>query len=292
MNQVAIVGPGALGCLFTLRLMQAGVMVTLVDYRHERRTFLQEKGIQVETEGHQKTVHPLLAAQVPEGMDLVIVLTKTGALDSLLLPQNTPILTLQNGLGVVDKLARLTQKKWILAGTTTEAATLLAPGHVRHAASGITAFGSIAGCPAEAVQTLFHQAGFDSVLVDNPEEVRWQKALLSAAINPLTALLSVSNGKLLDSRESRSLLASLVSEGLTVARQLGYCQDFDAWAEAEMLCHRTSSNFSSMYQDVQRGNPTEIEMLSGALLSYARSLNLKLPATTLLYRLIRSLEKQ
>lgn len=292
MSQVAIIGPGALGCLFTLRLMQAGVDVSLVDYRPDRLALLQEEGISLETEEGMQEARPRMTATVPSGMDLVLVLTKAHAIEGLSLPAHTPVLSLQNGLGIVDRLATLTDKKWLLAGSTTEAATLLGPGRARYSASGTTVFGSVAGCPAGPTLDLLSRAGFEVSLIQNPEEQQWRKAVLSAAINPLTALLQVPNGALLQGEERRHLLHSLVEEAMSVARASGFCKDFDALAATEALCRKSAGNHSSMYQDILKKRKTEIDVLSGVLLEKGRSLSLSLPATKMVYRLIRSLEER
>lgn len=292
MNQVAIIGPGALGCLFAVRLMQQGTGVTLVDYREDRRRLLMRQGITLETGDNAETVFPAVSLQVPEEASLVLVLTKACALETLSIPAAVPTLTLQNGLGVTGRLVAKVNEDWLLAGTTTEAATLLTPGKVRHTASGLTCIGSAAAYSAEPVVAMLRDAGFNCVQVNNPREMRWRKAVLSAAINPLTALLQVPNGELVKHDESRTLLRMLAEEALAVAQAYGLCLDFDAATEAENLCLKTAGNLSSMLQDLRRGSPTEIEVLSGALLTYGDRRNMTLPATALIYRLIRSLEQK
>ncbi|HEO71896.1 MAG TPA: hypothetical protein ENN80_11590, partial [Candidatus Hydrogenedentes bacterium] len=47
--KVAVIGPGALGCLFAARLAKSGIRTTLVDYRIDRALRLQRTGILVET---------------------------------------------------------------------------------------------------------------------------------------------------------------------------------------------------------------------------------------------------
>jgi|LSQX01.3.fsa_nt_gb 2-dehydropantoate 2-reductase len=292
MSQVAVIGPGALGCLFTLRLMKAGTEVFLVDHRPERRALLQEQGISLETGDMLESARPRMTDTVPPGMDLVLVLTKARAIEELVLPPHSPVLTLQNGLGIVERLTALSGSRWLLAGITTEAATLLGPGRARHSAPGITAFGPVDVCPADGALDLLTRAGFETVLLQNPEEQLWQKAVLSAAINPLTALLRVPNGKLLVGRESRRFFHHLLEEALSVAQASGFCKEFDALAEGEALCRRSERNLSSMYQDILHERETEIEVLSGAILEKGRALSLPLPVTTMVYRLIRSLEER
>jgi 2-dehydropantoate 2-reductase len=51
-------------------------------------------------------------------------------------------------------------------------------------------------------------------------------------------------------------------------------------------------NKSSMLQDLERGRPTEIDFLNGALAARGRALGLEAPRNELLTRLIRATQRQ
>ncbi len=92
-------------------------------------------------------------------------------------------------------------------GVTTAGATLLAPGHVQAAGEGpIIARASI---PAWARSpTLLRSAGFTVEDAPDPDVLLWGKLVINAAINPLTALLRVPNGELLNRPTARGLMTS------------------------------------------------------------------------------------
>ncbi len=46
--KISIVGPGALGCLFAVRLHESGNAVTIVDYRDDRAERLRNAGVTVQ----------------------------------------------------------------------------------------------------------------------------------------------------------------------------------------------------------------------------------------------------
>src|SRR5690606_36165473 len=110
---------------------------------------------------------------------------------------DTPVLTLQNGLGNVEMLCALVGSVRVLAGTTSEAATLLGEGHTRHVAPGRTRVGSWTSCATGAARDALAAAGFEVTITESPGQLLWEKLAISAAINPLTAILNVSNGQLL-----------------------------------------------------------------------------------------------
>lgn len=290
--RVAVVGPGAMGCLFSARLAQSGAQTTLVDYKPERVARLQESGITVDTADGSFVANPTVTTRVPADSDLIIVLTKSYSVDRLQFPAEIPVLALQNGLNAVDTLCSNVGSARLLAGVTCEAANLLDEGHTHHAGSGETAFGSWTSCPADDAIEVLRKAGFEVVVTDAPGQTIWEKAAISAAINPLTALLGVPNGKLIEMREVRQLMRDLVVEATKVAATEGYRFDYSLVERAEEVCRQTAGNISSMLQDVRAHRQTEIEAISGEILRRAQFASLPTPRTRVVWQLVRGLEQR
>ncbi len=154
----------------------------------------------------------------------------------------------------------------VLAGTTSEACTLLEDGVVRHVAAGGTRFGGWTTCDPEPAAHALRNAGFNVQITDAPGQIVWEKVAISNGINPVTALLGVPNGKLLDRKESRQLIRDLVVEASKVASLEGYRFEYSLVERAEEVCRNTSENTSSMLQDIRTGRRTEIEEISGEIL--------------------------
>jgi 2-dehydropantoate 2-reductase len=291
--KVAVVGPGALGCLFAARLVQGGVKTHLVDYDPKRAERLAKSGITVEHQGESFTVQPAVSTKIPAGQDLILVLTKSHSTNDLKLPPETPVLTLQNGLGNVEMLCALAgSSARVLAGTTAEAATLLGEGHTRHVAPGITRLGAWTSCATSAARDALAAAGFEVAITESPGQLLWEKLAISAAINPLTAILNVSNGQLLQNKETRQLMRDLVVEAVKVAATEGYRFEQSLVEIAEDVCETTSENISSMLQDIRAGKRTEIEAISGEVLRRAQIASLPTPRTRVIYQLVRGLERR
>lgn len=290
--KVAVVGPGALGCLFAARLVQGGVKTHLVDYDQKRAERLSKNGITVERQGESVTVQPAVSTRIPAGQDLVLVLTKANSTGELKLPPETPVLTLQNGLGNVETLCALIGSARVLAGTTAEAATLLAEGHTRHVAAGLTRLGAWTSCATNAARDALAAGGFEVVVTESPGQLLWEKLAINAAINPLTAILNVPNGQLLINKETRQLMRDLVVEAVKVAATEGYRFEQSLVEIAESVCEATSENISSMLQDIRAGKRTEIEAISGEVLRRAQIASLPTPRTRVIYQLVRGLERR
>ena len=108
------------------------------------------------------------------------------------------MLTLQNGLGNLERIEAEVGPARAVAGVTAQAATLLAPGQVRHAGRGPTTIGVRPGQEQrlEAIAALFNRAGIDTNLSDDVDSLLWSKLIVNVGINALTALLRVPNGVL------------------------------------------------------------------------------------------------
>ena len=172
-------------------------------------------------------------------------------------------------------------------GVTTQGATLLGPGHVRPGGDGPT---HIAG-PAW-LAALFERAGCEAhtVAPAQVESLLWGKLAANCAINALTALLRVPNGELLQRPDAAALMDLAAEECAAVARARGIALPFpDAAGQARRVAKQTFLNHSSMFQDILRGAPTEVEAINGAVAQAAERLGVPAPVNTTLWRLVRAL---
>jgi 2-dehydropantoate 2-reductase len=292
MSKIAVIGPGAMGCLFAARFARAGLKTQLIDYRPQRADALSRSGITVEDPDGNFTERVSVTTQITAGTDLALVLAKAHSTPSLRIPADVPVLTLQNGLGNVETLCGMVGSARVIAGVTSEAVTLIEPGRVRHAAAGNSVFGAWTSCPTELAQKVFREAGFNVTITETPGQVIWEKAAISAGINPLTALLDVPNGRLLEMTDVRQLLRDLVMEATKVAATEGYRFQQSLVEAAENLCRQTKNNISSMLQDVRSRKKTEIRAISGEILLRAQATSLPTPRTRVVYQLVRGLESR
>ena len=288
--KISVVGPGAMGCLFAARLALAGFKTVLVDYNAERARRLAKSGLTIDGDPETHTGSPRVTVEIPPRQDLVILLVKAYSTRAVRLPPGVPVLTLQNGLGNAETLCEMAGNSHVLAGTTSEACTYISEGHVRHVAPGTTTIGSWTSCPAEPVVEALGKAGFRVRLTSSPGSAIWEKAAASAGINPLTALLDVTNGRLVEIPEARQLLRDLVVEAAKVAATEGYRFDFSLVEQAEEICRATAANVSSMLQDRRAGRKTEIEAISGEIIRRAELASLPVPRTRVVWQLLKSIE--
>lgn len=284
--RVHVVGTGTLACFFGARLAHVAD-VTLFGTWAEGIAAIASGGIVVETSrGEEAFAAKAVRLGTPlEAADLVLVLVKSWQTDRVareipaLSARGGHVLTLQNGLGNVEKLGGRA-----VLGVTEQGATLIAPGRVRPSGDGPT---HIAG--PESLAALFRSAGLDARAVDPAlgASLAWGKLAANAGINALSAILKVPNGRLLERPEARALLEGAANEVAAVARAKGIALPFpDAAAEARRVARATASNLSSMLQDVLRGAPTEIDAINGAVVREGARLGVPTPANETLLRLL------
>lgn len=300
--RIAILGIGAMGCLFGAKLARRADVILLGRWPEQIAT-LNRQPLRVQQSGGGVDEVQLQASDTTRGIppvDVALLLTKSSktrlaARDAVrvLRPDGLAV-TLQNGLGNFEILAGLAGHQRATLGVTAQGATLVEPGVVRHSGGGPT---HLATRPAiaERVQTLtalFQAAGLPITVSADINGVVWGKLAVNAAINPLTALLRMPNGSLLVSETARTLLGQTAREVQAVAAAQGITLPFpDAAQQAATVARQTASNRSSMLQDVLRGAQTEIEHINGAVVRYGAEYDVPTPANAMLYRLVKALDE-
>jgi 2-dehydropantoate 2-reductase len=295
--EILIVGTGALGVLFAARLARAGHRVTMLGTWKEGISALQKDGARlIDAEGNEQrfkvraTDDPRECTGAKHALVLVKAWQTERAANQLkdCLAADGLALTLQNGLGNYETLTRILGVHRVALGSTTTGATLIAPGVARAGGEGVV---SIQRHPTLGpIETALISAKFNAHLVEDAQSLVWGKLIINAAINPLTALLRVPNGELLNRPSAREMMAKLAREAKEVANAENIKLPFDdPVAMAEEVARKTASNQSSMLQDVLRNAPTEIDAICGAVVKFGEKHGIETPVNWACWQLARAL---
>jgi 2-dehydropantoate 2-reductase len=239
-------------------------------------------------------------ASVVSSVATILVLVKTvGTVTAMeaIRPYIRPdhvVLTLQNGLGNVEKIqSTLGKGPRILPGVTSQAATRVGPGFVKHAGEGPTLIGHVderdAGIAAELAR-VFSDAGLPAVSVPNIDHWIWRKLAVNAAINGLTALGGFLNGTIASDDALLHAAETIAEEVASVARGTG----IELGGMRRVILETavaTADNQSSMLQDLDARRPTEVDAIHGAVLAAGAEVGVATPATQVIAALIRAKEK-
>lgn len=307
--KIGIIGPGAIGCLFAAKLFPAvdeHGEILLIDHRASRAERLNRQGIILESDGHRKQIHIPVTCE-PDNIgqcDIIFSCVKSHDLSKSLefinplLSPSTLFIFLQNGISHL----RYDDKNILLAipafATSSEGATLLGPGHVRHAGKGQTSLGFLSPQDPEAgerlqdIADMLQNCGISAIVSTNMQTRLWEKLFINVGINGLTAIYGRTNGQLLTSCAARGKLKRLVKEAEQVARGLNIQIKEDPVAATIKVCKQTARNISSMLQDIRNQRPTEIDAINGAISCLGKKVNIPTPLNDDIIRQVKTMEKQ
>lgn len=267
-----ILGAGAIGGLWALRLQALGGEVTLIE-----RTAAPKQHRLCISENNLERCHdfPVMTTATTPGQSLspLLIATKAGDTASALQPflsmlhTGDTVILLQNGMGVDDWLRQQRPDLLLLTAITTDGVYRRDRNRLVMAGHGTTLIGGEQ--PAEQQQArriadLWQQSGARVEAVDDMRQRRWQKLAINCAVNPLTARYRCRNGELLGKPDAlqtmqalcKEVAAVMSAEGLPATGQ----QLFDSACQVARL---TGANTSSMLADVLAGRQTEIDFMNG-----------------------------
>ncbi len=302
--KVAIIGGGSLGLMWCARLMQAGLVPTLIVRTEEQKELIREQGLIYTENGEHKTFYPLVESMVsylgelPVWTVLIVKQTHISALLPFLqshINRKGYIYSLQNGLGHYEKLVQVFAPKQIYLGSTSDGALRHQANHVER-----TGYGEIwVGQPGEpeppaALFSEVDRLQRHGMIIQWDSQIMmrlWRKVIINSTINPMTAVLQIENGQLLRSDSARSIMKAIFDEGCLVAAALGFQFYEDLWQEIEAVCRNTSRNRSSMLQDVLGSRKTEIEYINGYIVKAGERVGIITPHNQLMLQLIHTIEE-
>lgn len=300
--KIVIVGSGAMGSLFSAFLTKSKEEIWLLDKNKENAAKINTSGICLKgvSGSWQAKVKTTAEAKAVGQADLVLVCVKSYNTKSTaeqikpILGRNTKILTLQNGIGNVEILSEIAGEDRVIAGVTSQGATLIETGKIYHAGQGETIIGSIDGkMPVElrAIREIFNKIGLETKISRDIKSLIWSKLIINAGINALTAVTRLPNGKLTEFEGTKRILREAVTEAARIAKRKRIKLIFDdPLAKAEAVCEDTCANLSSMLQDVLKKKRTEIDFINGVIVRLGQELGISVPVNKLLLDLVKTIE--
>ena len=282
----------------------AGQDVVLYDVYREHVEKVAADGLAIEdaATGAVVTARPGASAdpRVAAEADVLVIFVKSTATEQAaaqfapMTGKATVVLTLQNGLGNEAIIRARFGPGRTAAGVTSQGATFLGPGRIRHAGQGPTHMSMSDGRneKLEPLAGALESAGLETHIERDVASLVWSKLVINVGINALTALMGLPNGRLLDFEETRAIMADLVAEAVAVATARGIaftCED--PLATVYEVARKTGANRSSMLQDFDRKRESEIDFMNGAIVREAAALGLAAPVNAAVTRLIKAIEK-
>ena len=299
--KVAVIGAGAMGCIFGAALARSGAELVCLDRSPEVVAALQQHGIRVRGVLGDQTVAVGATTDPAQlgAVDMALVLVDAAATPAAaamakacLRPEGFA-LSLQNGIGNLEALVEALGPQRVMAGITYNSGTGEGPARSWHTHLGLTTMGEATGeisLRLQAMAERFRAQGMAVELTGQVEAAIWSKFVHNCAINPISALTGLRPAQIMQNPAAQALMEHVIDEILQVVDALGIVLP-EADARSEILLHcRERMNQPSMLQHLRAGRPTEIGALNAALLQRAAVLGLTVPYNTAVVLAIRALE--
>jgi 2-dehydropantoate 2-reductase len=291
---IAIIGTGAVGGYYGALLQQAGHHLHFL----LRSDFdqVQRQGLKISSPNGDIILPNVHAHASPDTMppcDLAIVALKTTANHQLqyILPRIIKdagaALTLQNGLGSDQLIARLIGPERTLGGLCFLCACKVAPGHIVHQDYGLITLGEFSQkgiTPRlESITNLLKEAAIPAQSIEDLKLARWKKLVWNVPFNGLSVLHHCLTDHLISNPALRQLSIDLMHE---VVEAAAVCAGIIEPAFIDQMIDNTEKMVPyapSMKVDFDNNRPMELESIYGEPIRQACACGIEMPQTNALY---------
>ncbi|TGM06306.1 2-dehydropantoate 2-reductase [Leptospira barantonii] len=300
MFRILVLGSGAIAGLYAGKLAQAGCSLDF--WVRKNSLELKKNGFQIESQpwGDFKYGAEDVFETVPENLekyDLILNCLKClpeVRLETILgkqIPNQVPILLLQNGIGIEEPVENLYPKNEILSGLAFVCANRLDNGKILHLDYGELTIGSWNrknSSVAKMVADLFNGVGVPTQITETIRQARWKKLMWNAPFNPISVLSGGKNtSEILAQPFGRKLVIEIMKEVQKLSTLDG-AEVPETQIHTFITMTETMKPYkTSMLLDFESGRPMEIEAILGNTIRIAEKNGLEIPHIQTLYSLLK-----
>lgn len=288
--KIVMMGSGGVGGLIGARLAHVGCDVSFVA-RGAHLAAMREHGLKLESAVGNVHLAKVRATDDPAtlgAVDLIIFSVKlwdTEAAARQILPligPDTGVLSLQNGVKKDDILRPIVGEKALMGGVAYMGTAIARPGVIQHTGTmQRVVFGEYDGRRskrAEALLAYCRKAGIDASISDDIRRTVWEKFAFLVGMAAVTATIRLPIGPIREHPLTRRFYLDAIAEAAAVGRALGVRLP-ENFAEERMTFVDTlpATMTASLHHDLERGNPLEVEWLSGSVVELGASVGVPTP---------------
>jgi len=323
--KLCVFGAGAIGSYFGGQLALAGHDVSLVARGEHLKALQAGELIISNTQGDSTSVkvHAVATAAELSKQDVIFVCVKSNMISAAapdiasLMHDDTTVIYCVNGMpwwyfyehggrwdghrfDSIDPngtIWNMLHPKHTLGCVVYSAASLVEPAHVRYVVgeAGVPPvfLGEPTGGMSERLQTvanLIDAAGIPTKATEDIRHEVWHKLWGNIAMNPISALTHATMDEVVEQYDDIDLVESIMNETRFIAEKLDVT--FRERPE-QRIAHaaKLKGHKTSMLQDMERGRPTEIEAIVGAVREIGRITGADTPYLNTLYSLVKQKER-
>ena len=301
--KIAVLGAGAMGSIYGGHLSQKNE-VYMIDKKQVLVDKINADGLKLFENDKDVIYKPNAVTDSKEigKVDLVILFVKSlyskAALseNSHIIGENTYVMTLQNGAGHENIISEFVPLERTIIGTTEEKGAILDNAYVRRGGKGKTNIGMLTEDKNNMLNTVkvaFDECGFDTHIYDNIQQLIWDKLFTNVSLSALTGVLQVKMGFIASDKYAWEMAVTLIKEAMNVAKAMGLSFD-----EAEMIERVKNTSLSSpegrtsIYTDLSKGRLTEVDTISGAVVSAGEKYGVDVPSHKMIVRMVHAMENR
>jgi len=292
--RIAMMGSGGVGGFFGGRLAHAGFDVSFIA-RGAHLAAMRDRGLTIESEAHGNIHVPKVrATDDPASLgpvDLVIVSVKLWDTEAaarqlrLLVGPRTGVLSLQNGVTKDDILRRELGDAPVMGGVAYVGTQIARPGVIRQTGTmQRIVLGEYDGRRSERAVFLheaLRKAGADAELSTDVRKAIWEKFVFLVGLSATTTTMRKPIGPIRADPRTRAFLLEIMRETVAVGRAYGVALPEDYAAQRLSFADGLPADMtSSMHHDLERGNPLEVQWLSGAVAQLGEAKGIATPANS------------
>ena len=294
-----------MGSVYAALFASAGNEVWAIDRWGEHIDAIRARGLRLEGASGDRTVKISATTDTREAgtCDLVILATKAmhvaQAAESVkpLLGKETPVLSIQNGLGGPDTAASILGRERVMVGVVGGfGASMRGPGHAHHNGWELVRLGEFGGpiTPRlKQVETLWSGAGFRVKVFDDIDQLVWEKLICNCAYSGPCGISDRTTGEVMEDPDLAAVSAACATEAYAVARAKGVKLGFtDPVAYVRDFGSKIPHARPSVLLDLMARRKSEIDVINGSIPRVGKELGVAAPVNSAITGLVRAKERK
>ena len=305
--KIAVIGTGAMGSIYAARFSRAGHEVVAIDIWQDHVNYINRNGLFIDGPDGQIIAKNIKASTKFSDLKechFYIVATKAMNLEESIknlkdwINLNSPIITIQNGLGAGDIILRHMPENNIILGVAEGfGASLQKPGHVTHTANKKIRLGSISKISSEKelqnIVDAWRSGGLKTEIYKNIEQLIWEKLLCNVTLSGPCSIFGCNVNELFNNQEYWNFALNCMQEAYSVGLSMGVPFSFeDPVAYVSGFAKRVGSAKPSMLQDYENKKKTEIDFINGAIPPLGAKSKIPTPFNDHVCKIIREAERE
>jgi 2-dehydropantoate 2-reductase len=300
MNNIGIIGTGAIGGYCAVRLKQAGFNVHCL--LHSDYDYVKNNGLTLITT-ENTAVAKMNTYRSTNDMpicDVVLIALKTTSnnlLPELLKPiinEKTLVVLLQNGIGMEEELANFIEPQQIVGSAVYLKVARAYPGIIHHyGLQTIDLAPLIPSVNVQSVVDLFKESNFTVHDHEDLQTIRWKKLVGNIPLNGLAVVLKASTKQLCQEDNSLKIILAITKEVITAAQACGATIPDDYYEYTKKILHQHTEvdlHQPSMKNDFDTGKAMELKFIYETPILLAQEHNYPMKLTTMLYGMLKFLD--